>query len=294
MHSQNGEDGVLEAIFSEVGLHASSGSPSRSLYDVSSDAGGTYVEFGVEDGVECNTRVLREEFGWSGLLMDGGHSNAAMGLQQEWISRENINGLLSKHGVGASFDLLVIDIDFNDFYVWQALLREAKHRARVVVVEINSNLGPDVSRTVTFVAEHTCNVCVLCPCSPTVCRGRYNASHQWSGGRYYGMSVKAAWKLGRAHGYALVYCESHGVNCIFVREDVLLESAMRHAGFAQSVGDLAGSPRDKLMAFPSTRSVLEALAPEVVYRPPNYFGTNEGLKALASGAIDVPHAWVDV
>jgi hypothetical protein len=69
-YSQNGEDGVLAALFTMIGVLEGSS--------------GFYVEFGVEDGLECNSRLLREERGWDGLLMDGANSNATMGLHTEW------------------------------------------------------------------------------------------------------------------------------------------------------------------------------------------------------------------
>src|SRR5262249_30996920 len=70
--SQNGEDGVIEAIFSFIGT-----------------IDNYFVEFGVEDGAECNTRYLREKYGWHGLMMDGFHENRAINLRKEFITAEN-------------------------------------------------------------------------------------------------------------------------------------------------------------------------------------------------------------
>ena len=69
VYSQNGEDGILLWILSELGmLDDRKDTASQSRY---------FVEFGVEDGYECNTRFLRERFGWQGLLMDGSNTNAS-------------------------------------------------------------------------------------------------------------------------------------------------------------------------------------------------------------------------
>lgn len=73
VYSQFGEDGVTLALFAALG-HGSR----------------YYVEFGVEDGMECNTRVLRERHGWKGLLMDGGEPNKAINLHSEFVTAENI------------------------------------------------------------------------------------------------------------------------------------------------------------------------------------------------------------
>jgi hypothetical protein len=49
--------------------------------------------------------------------MDGGHEDASINLRKEFIRADNINALLAKYDVPAAFDLLVVDIDFNDFWV---------------------------------------------------------------------------------------------------------------------------------------------------------------------------------
>ena len=91
VYSQNGEDGILLWILSELGmLDDRKDTASQSRY---------FVEFGVEDGYECNTRFLRERFGWQGLLMDGSNTNASLNLQQEFITAEGINELFDKYSV---------------------------------------------------------------------------------------------------------------------------------------------------------------------------------------------------
>jgi hypothetical protein len=68
-------------------------------------------------------------------MMDGSHENPQIGLRKEWISAEAINELFQKHQVPSTFDMLSIDIDYNDFWVWQAI-EDAKFRARLVIVEV--------------------------------------------------------------------------------------------------------------------------------------------------------------
>ena len=140
-------------------------------------------------------------------------------MHKEWISAEGINALFEKHGVPNDIDLLNIDIDYNDYWVWRAI-DETRFSARVVVVEYNGHVPPAEARTV-----------------------RYGAAAMWDGATdYSGAGVGALAKLASSKQYSLVYCESHGVNCIFVRNDVL--------GF----------------------DAAHLLSTALVHRPPNYFG----------------------
>ena len=93
--SQNGEDGILLWIFSEL-----------NMLEVSESIPRYFVEFGVEDGYECNTRILREQFHWNGLLMDGSNENITFNLKKEFITAEGINQLFDKHHVPVNLDFL--------------------------------------------------------------------------------------------------------------------------------------------------------------------------------------------
>ena len=96
IYSQNGEDGVLLWIFANIGtIHR----PPR------------FVEFGVENGQQCNTRFLREQLGWQGLMMDGSNANPNISLHREIISAQNINELLTKYRTPSVLDLLSIDVE---------------------------------------------------------------------------------------------------------------------------------------------------------------------------------------
>lgn len=175
--SQNNEDGVLEAIFRQIG--------EKHKY---------YVEFGVESGKQCNTRIFRERHGWKGLMMDGSNQNDDINLQKEFIYPSNIVKLFQKYKVPKKFDLLSVDTDFKDFWLMQKILA-AGYRPRVIISEINSFLGPTVAKTVPV---------------------------DWlekmgdTSNRFYGYSVSAGWFLARYYDYSMVYCETAGVNCIYV------------------------------------------------------------------------------
>ena len=128
--SQNGEDGVIEAIFAAIGL--------TNRY---------FVEFGVEDATECNTAYLLQQ-GWTGLMMDGGgvSHNPLATVQREHITAENINELFAKYDVPEEFDFLSIDIDGNDYWVWKALT----YRPRVVAIEYNASVPPELRRVIAY------------------------------------------------------------------------------------------------------------------------------------------------
>lgn len=174
--AQNGEDGLLEAIFGMIGV--------TNKY---------FVEFGVEDGIQCNTRHLMVHKGWKGLLMDGGDHGPASPVKREFITAENIESLFEKYGVPRDFDLLSIDIDGNDYWVWKAITR---YRPRVVIMEYNA--------------------CI--PASPAV-TVPYRADFQWDKTDYYGGSLEAMVKLGQSRGYTLVATDKNGVNAFFVLND---------------------------------------------------------------------------
>lgn len=178
VYSQNGEDGVLELIFNTIG-----------------HGGKTFVEFGVEDGKECNTRYLVEKYQWSGILMDGGHENQKINLKKEFITAENIELLFQKYNIDKEFDFLSIDIDGNDWHVWNKI---TNYRPRLVCVELNVSLGLQDK---------------VMP---------YNPNHSWDfGSSYHGASLTSMTKLANAKGYSLIHVSFEGVNAFFIRNDLL-------------------------------------------------------------------------
>lgn len=182
--SQNGEDGILRIIFAKVK---------------------TTNKFAVEFGIspyEGNTIYLKKK-GWNCLWMDAnGDGNI---IKREFITAENINDLLSKYKVPREFDLLSIDIDFNDYWVWKSI-DENRFSARVVVIEYNSSIPPEESKVV-----------------------EYKPYDQWDGKtNYFGASLLALVNLARSKGYTLVCCDSKGVNAFFVRDDLIEKNFKRY------------------------------------------------------------------
>ncbi len=178
-YSQNGEDGMIAAIFAKIGT-----------------TNRFFVEFGVEDGLQCNCRYLLKHKGWTGLLMDGGTWPEENGVKKEFVTAENIEDLFKKYNVPTEFDLLSIDIDGNDYWIWKAI---EQFHPRVVVIEYNANKGPDASITVP-----------------------YDPAFLWDKSDYQGASLRALEKLGKEKGYTLIATDPCGVNAFFVIDTLIL------------------------------------------------------------------------
>lgn len=206
VYSQYGEDGILLHLFSKVGA------PQK-----------TFVEFGVNDGRECNTANLSLNFGWRGLLIEGDptafrraaafYASHLPGAARDRVRivpglalPENINRLLRDHGMTGEIGLLSIDIDSFDYWVWNAIDAASP---RVVVMEYNGIFGPERAVTIPYDKNFD----------------RFRAHR---GGYYYGTSLAALVKLGTQKGYAFVGCEtSGGVNAFFVRTDLAERAGLR-------------------------------------------------------------------
>jgi hypothetical protein len=192
--SQWGEDGIIQYLVHQVPIERP-----------------VFVEFGVENYVESNTRFLLQNNQWSGLVLDGSEENIAYirrdpiywatNLKAEcaFITKDNINDLLSLNGILGDIGLLSVDIDGNDYWVWQAINVISP---RIVVCEYSSQFGPDAE--------------VTTPYDPAFVRGQAHHSHV-----YYGASISALNALATRKGYSLVAGNRVGNNVFFVRNDVL-------------------------------------------------------------------------
>lgn len=163
------------------------------------------VEFGASDGLRnSNTaRLLREE-GWEGAFIEG--SDYRFGrLESHWagaeqvkilkatLTPENVEEVFEEMGVPERFDLLSIDIDGNDYWVWRGI---GRFRPQVVVIEYNPYYEP-----------------------PKRWVMKYNPDHAWDGSTYYGASLESLVGLGRDKGYELLCCDRQGNNAFFVEAE---------------------------------------------------------------------------
>jgi hypothetical protein len=185
--SQNGEDGVLAEILRRIGV-----------------AGGGFVEFGVQDGTEGNTVFLAHVLGWAGVYLEADDAGFAA-LERRWaasarvrtvhaaVEPDTVQALFAGAGVPEEPDVVSIDVDGNDYWIWRALTR---YRPRVVVIEYNGALEP----------------------GRRLVQPRDTGS--WRETEFYGASLEALVALGERKGYRLVHCEMTGNNAFFLRDDL--------------------------------------------------------------------------
>jgi hypothetical protein len=126
VHAQNDEDGTIEAIFQDI--------PPRSRYFVEFGIGPAWLDPNYTKGLEGNCIRLKEQ-GWKGLFMDSALHPARFEVTQEFITALNINSILRKHEVPEEVDVISIDVDGQDFWIWMAL----DYRPTLIVIEYNSN-----------------------------------------------------------------------------------------------------------------------------------------------------------
>jgi hypothetical protein len=164
-----------------------------------------FVEFGVEGGVEGNCVFLADVLGWSGLFMesdaDAGNelcrkyaANPRVRTRRANVTVENVQKLFAEGQVPGEPDVLSIDVDGNDYWIWQAL---RDYAPRLVVIEYNAQWPLD-ARWVQ----------------------PYDPDRSWQGTDNYGASLGALRLLGEEKGYRLVHTELTGNNAFFVRGDI--------------------------------------------------------------------------
>ena len=197
LFSQNGEDGIIRYLFSEIGVSSK-----------------TFLEFGFGVVQNNSLRLILKE-GWSGVLIDGSGTsvkafNKAIqktGMRnvkaiRQFLDLQNLRATLLNSGLPEQIDLLSIDVDGNDYWFWKDI---SYLDPRVVVIEYNASLGPELSLVV--------------PYDPL-----FNYQEKHPSGFYHGASLAALVKLAHDKGYALIGCDSNGINAFFVRRDCLSSS----------------------------------------------------------------------
>ena len=188
MFSQNGEDGVLAEILRRIG-------PGRR----------EFVDFGAQRGLEGNCVALADLLGWQGLFMEADEADAGalawkyrdndrVRTRRARVTAENVDELFAAGGVSSEPDVVSIDVDGNDLWIWRALTHA---RPRVLVIEYNAHL--DHGRPLV---------------QP------YDPDHEWAGTDWFGASLGAIEVVAAERGYRLVHTELAGVNAFLVRDDV--------------------------------------------------------------------------
>lgn len=188
VYSQNGEDGMTAEIFRRIGT--------RDRF---------FVEIGIENGLQCNTRLLLEA-GWRGVWLEGSQKMAQEALDHfrpfvesgalkilfGMIGPENIEAALDQMEVPARFDYLSLDIDQHTHSVWRAM----KRQARVACIEQNASIPPSMALEVPF-----------------------DPAKFWDGSNWFGAGLKALELIGSAKAMHLVGSDLVGANAFFVTAD---------------------------------------------------------------------------
>jgi hypothetical protein len=191
--SQFGEDGIIQYLINRIPIDTD-----------------TFIEFGVEDYVESNTRFLLKHDNWRGLVIDGNAASVEAIREDRvsvyhdltsvcaFVTRENIDGLIRGAGLAGDIGLLSIDIDGNEYWVWKAITAVSP---RIVVCEYNSLFGPEAAVTIPYAPDFD-----------------YNRAHHSR--LYFGASLAALCSLAEEKGYDFAGTNSAGHNAFFVRKDV--------------------------------------------------------------------------
>jgi hypothetical protein len=191
--SQWGEDGIIQYLLSKV--------PIRNT---------AFVEFGVDNYKESNTRFLLMNNNWTGFLIVCEKSNLRYIRAQDhywrydltgvcaFITKDNINQIIERAGIRGDIGLLSIDLDGNDYWVWKAI---SIISPRIVIVEYNSVFGNRLAVTIPYDQQ-------------------FNRTQAHYSNLYFGASLRALCVLAKEQGYVFVGSNSAGCNAFFVRQDV--------------------------------------------------------------------------
>ena len=192
--SQFGDDGIIQYIISRLSL-------------ATSDR--RFIEFGVENYRESNTRFLLLNDNWTGLVMDGSEDNVAsirsealywrndLTALARFITRDNINSIIQEAGLSGRLGILSVDVDGNDYWIWEAI---TVVDPAVVIVEFNGIFGSREAVTIPYQADFV----------------REKAHYSFF---YWGTSLKALCFLAGQKGYVWIGCNSAGNNAYFVRSE---------------------------------------------------------------------------
>jgi hypothetical protein len=195
IYSQWGEDGIIDYLIGRI-------EKKRFIPN-------KFIELGVENYIESNTRFLLKNRNWSGLVIDGSEENIKfikedsiywrhdLQAKAQFITAENIDKLIADSGFLGDVGLLSIDIDGNDYYIWDAVKCA---NPVIVVCEYNSLFGDQYEITIPYKRD-------------------FLRSNEHFSNLYFGASIRALISKGIEKGYFFIGSSSNGVNAFFIRND---------------------------------------------------------------------------
>lgn len=193
--SQFGEDGIIQWLIHNIDIGENK----------------TFVEFGVEDYLESNTRFLLMNNNWTGLVIDGSEENISkikkwdkfwkydLTAVAKFITKDNINQIIRENGFQGDIGLLSVDIDGNDYWILNAI---NCIQPRILICEYNNIFGSDKAITVPYDEKF------------------YRTEKHYSN-LYWGVSIKALYNWAEGNGYYYIGSNSAGNNAFFVRNDCI-------------------------------------------------------------------------
>jgi len=207
--SQWGEDGIIQYLVHNIEIKNK-----------------VFIEFGVENYEEANTKFLLMRDNWSGLVIDSSQKNIDSIKESElcwrydlkvktgFITAENIDELIKEENIRGEVGLLSIDIDGNDYWVWEKI---EVVQPIIVIVEYNSVFGKNSAVSVPYDKS-------------------FERHKQHHSGLYWGASLGAFVHLGEKKGYTFIGSNSAGNNAFFVRKDLLgnIKSMTLEEGYVES------------------------------------------------------------
>jgi hypothetical protein len=198
VYSQNGEDGIITYIFSQIGT-----------------TNKKCIEMCAGEGSECNTANLIINSGFEGLLFDGNKEHVHKGISffntkgvgsrviylHKWITRSNTICDILKHKYTGNIDLLSLDMDGVDYWILKMLVVDTQIISpRLIVLEYNDIFGPERSITVPYSDNFD------------------GWSDDYGGPNYCGASLRAFIKL-LDFNYKFIGCNELGFNGFFIKKE---------------------------------------------------------------------------
>ncbi|WP_258864859.1 hypothetical protein [Helicobacter sp. MIT 14-3879] len=201
VYSQNGEDGILDFLIEVLDL---------SSYPKA------FIEFGVQNYKESNTRFLLKNRNYQGLIIDASKENIDFVKRDEiywkydleakcaFITAENIDMIIKDYLSSRNLSnvaILSIDIDGVDYFIWESIKCITPC---IVIIEYNALFGSDREISVPYRAD-------------------FNRFKEHFSGLYFGASIKAIIQLGKSKNYEFIGADSSGTNLFFIHQSLKIK-----------------------------------------------------------------------
>ena len=190
--SQFGEDGIIDFLLYRLNIIKPK-----------------FLEIGIGDYRECNTRYIYEKNSCKGMVIDRNKNlkkkvskvvklwRGDLTIIEEEVTSKNILDIINKNNFDKNLDLLSLDIDGNDYWVLKALPEKF---SKIAVLEYNALFGPNLEITT--------------PNTKNFDRAKYHYSHLC-----YGASLKAHIKLMKKKKFIFIGTNLACNNAFFINED---------------------------------------------------------------------------